>query len=369
LSDEAERLGRIPQVACDLLAGAGFYQMYLPRVLGGLELPPATVFEVIEELSIGDGSVGWCVMNATGICLTAGWLDPDVAKALFGPQPDIRVAGSLRPLGRAWPVEGGYRISGEWNFASGLHNANWLYCPCQIMDGERQMIGPTGAPLARSMWLPLAGTSVQFLDRWSVMGLRATGSDDFIVDGILVPAAHSISVSEKSMNSGPLYRSRTFLGFFHLLFAANALGIARGAIDQVIEIAGHRASSLSPILLRDRPLVQDRIGQAQAIVMAARSSVLATLERCWAAVWSEGDVMASELAQLRLAIVHAIKESVRVVDLLFAAAGTNSIYTVNGIERRFRDIHVAAQHFAAFPIHYESGGKVMMGLTPSEPGW
>jgi indole-3-acetate monooxygenase len=367
--DEAERLGRIPQVACDLMADAGFYQMYLPRALGGVELPPAIAFEVVEELSMGDGSAGWCVMNSSGICLTAGWLDPDVAKGLFGLRPDIRVAGSLRPLGRAWPVEGGYRISGEWNFASGLHNANWLYCPCQLMDGEKQMSTPTGLALARSMWLPLAGTSVQILDRWSVMGLKATGSDDFTIEEVFVPAEHSITVMEEPRSPGPLYRSRTFLAFFHLLFAANALGMARGVINQCIEMASNRGSSLSPILLRDRPLVQDHIGQAQAIIMAARSSVLATLERCWTAVCSNNTLTGIELAQLRLAIAHAIRESVRVVDLLFEAAGTNSIYTMNGIERQFRDIHVAAQHFAGFPIHYESGGKVVLGLTPSEPGW
>jgi indole-3-acetate monooxygenase len=368
-SDEAEQLRRIPQALSNHLASAGLYQMYLPRHQGGIELPPLRVFEAIEELSIADGSVGWCLMNANGICLTAGWLDPEVARHLFGPSPDIRVAGSLRPLGRAWPVDGGYKISGTWNFASGLHNANWLYCPCVIMDGNRPSTTPTGTPVARSMWVPLPQGSVEILDRWSVMGLRATGSDDFAISNLFVPQAHSVSILDEPRNFNPLYRPRIFLALFHLLFAANALGMARGALNQLIEMAHHEASSSSTTILRDRPLVQGRVGQAEAIVRAARCYVVASLEQCWTAFCSGNDQVSEELAQLRLAIAHAINESVRAADLLFAAAGTNSIYTANPIERRFRDIHVAVQHYAAFPIHYESAGKVMMGLTPSEPGW
>jgi alkylation response protein AidB-like acyl-CoA dehydrogenase len=327
------------------------------------------VFEAIEELSIADGSIGWCLMNANGICLTAGWLDPDVAQHLFGSTPDIRVAGSLRPLGRACPVDNGYTISGTWNFASGLHNANWLYCPCVIMDGDRPSTTPAGMPVARSMWVHRPEVSIDVLDRWFVMGLRATGSDDFTISNLFVPEVHSVSILEEPRSLGPLYRPRIFLALFHLLFAANALGMVRGALNQLVEMAHREASSSSATILRDRSLVQGRIGQAEAIVRAARSYVVASLEQCWTTVCTSGDHLPEELAQLRLAIAHAINESVRAVDLLFAAAGTNSIYTANPIERRFRDLHVAVQHYAAFPVHYESAGKVLMGLTPSEPGW
>ena len=80
--DEAERLRQIPQALADALAGAGLYQMYLPRSLGGPELPPMTVFEAIEELSKADGSVGWCVMNSNVPSLIAGWLAPEAARLI-----------------------------------------------------------------------------------------------------------------------------------------------------------------------------------------------------------------------------------------------------------------------------------------------
>ena len=127
--EEAERLRHLPPALADILADAGLYRLYLPRAVGGLELPPATAFEVIEVLSKADGSVGWCIMNANAVSLGAGWLAPEVGRRMFGQPPNIRAAGSLRPQGRAWPIEGGYQLSGKWNFASGVLNANWSILP------------------------------------------------------------------------------------------------------------------------------------------------------------------------------------------------------------------------------------------------
>ena len=110
--------------------------MYLPRSMGGPETPPLTAFRVVEELSKADGSVGWCAMIATALSLNAGRLPPEVGRELAGTPADYRGAGSARAGGRAWEVSGGYRVKGRWNFASGIQNANWLYCTCVMMDGD-----------------------------------------------------------------------------------------------------------------------------------------------------------------------------------------------------------------------------------------
>jgi alkylation response protein AidB-like acyl-CoA dehydrogenase len=364
--DDIEQWRSIPNHLADALDAAGFYRLYVPKSLGGLEAPPQTVFEVIEALSTADAAVGWCLMNAIGIGLATAWLAPDTARAMFGEPIQLRAAGSLRPLGRAVPVEGGFRVTGRWNFASGIHNANWMYCPCVVMDGNKPSITQAGTPLARTMWIRHA--DITLIDNWSVMGLRGTGSHDFAVESFFVPQAHSVSVAESAYQTGPLYKSRTFLALFHLLFAANALGIARAAQDTLIQMAAHEASSLSPVLLQDRATVQACVGKSEAIINAARGYVVDALARCWAVAQTDGEP-SREIAQLRLAIPHAIHESVRAVDLIYHAAGTNAIYTSNKLERMFRDIHVAVQHYAAFPVHFESGGKVLLGLKPSDPGW
>jgi len=155
----------------------------------------------------------------------------------------------------------------------------------------------------------------------------------------------------------------------HLLFAANALGVARGAIDALLDMASREALSLSPVLLRDRAPVQGQVAHAHAIVSAARCYVMEALAGFWTVVLANEIDPIEAMAEIRLAIPYAINESVRAVDLVFRAAGTNANYLANPLERQFRDIHAAAQHYAAFPIHYESAGKVLMGLRPTEVGW
>lgn len=365
--DEAQRLRQVPPSVADVLDKAGLYRMYLPRSLAGPELQPSTVFEVIEELSSADGSIGWCLMNANLFALTTGWLEPEAGRQIVGEPPNLRAAGSLRPQGRAWPVDGGYRIEGRWNFASGLQNANWLHCPCVMMDADGPQRDVAGGVVTRTMWVPAAAANV--VDTWSVLGMRGTGSHDFILSDTLVPKAHSFSLADPPPALGPLYRVRFFFSFAHALFAANALGIARSAIDALIHMASVEASSLSTVLLRDRPAVQAQVAQAEAIVEGAKCYVKDALLRAWEAAESGAVQPTREIARVRLAIPHAIRESVRAVDIVFHAAGTNAIFTVNPLERPFRDVHVAAQHAAAFPVHFESAGKVLMGLQPSEPGW
>jgi len=234
------------------------------------------------------------------------------------------------------------------------------------MDGDKPRLRPAGTPATRAMWGP--ATAATFLNTWSVMGMRGSGSHDFVIDDFLVPASDSCSLGDPPFEPGPLYRPRGLFTMLFAMFAANALGIARGAIDGLTDLASREASTQSTVLLRDRPFVQARVAQAEAIVNAARCYVLDSLTHVWIALRANEADPAREIADARLAIPHAAHESVRAVDLVFHTAGTNAIYTLNPLERHSRDIHVAVQHNVAFPIHYESAGKVLMGLRPSEPG-
>src|SRR5207244_3280426 len=133
--EEGEATRRVPAALAEAIAAAGLFQLHLPRSMGGPELPPLTALRGIEELSKADGSVGWCTMIATAVSVFAGWLPAEVGRTLCGQPPDLRLAGSLRPQGQTSPVEGGYRVRGHWNFASGIAHANWLHCSCVVMDG------------------------------------------------------------------------------------------------------------------------------------------------------------------------------------------------------------------------------------------
>ena len=341
--------------------------MYLPRSMGGAETPPLVAFRVVEELSKADGSVGWCAMIATALSLNVARLPPEVGRELAGTPADYRGAGSARPGGRVWQVQGGFRVKGRWNFASGIQNARWLYCTCIMMAGDAPARTASGDPVLRAVWVPI--DDVTIVDTWSVMGMRGTGSQDFVVDDVFVPERRSVLSDAPPAETGPLYNRRGWQVHSWTPSAANALGIARGAIENLKEIAATEASTMSSHLLRDRPMVQARLAEAEAIVNAARAYVFDAVGTLWETLNAGRTPSDQMVAQGRLALVHAMHESVRAVDKVFHAAGTNAIYTRLPLERAFRDVHVAVQHAAALPVYFESAGKVLLGLRPSDPGW
>ena len=217
------------------------------------------------------------------------------------------------------------------------------------------------------MLVPSGQATIQ--DTWSVVGMRGTGSQDFVLDDVWVPDTHTCFLGDPAIEAGPLYDPRLVFVILFTAVVANSLGIARGAIEALIGLAAHVTSTRSTDLLRDRPLVQTRLAEAEAILNAARAYVISAVGALWNKACAGSSDQSLAIAQARLAIVHAMHEAVRSVDLVFHAAGTNAIYTRNPLERYFRDIHVAVQHNAAFPAQYESAGKVLMGLRPSDIGW
>ena len=368
---EAEQGRRTPAWLAEQVGRAGLYQLYLPATLGGPQVSPLVGFRAIEELSRADGSVGWCAMIASIMASHLAKLPVEVGQELAGTPADYRASGSGRPggptAGRAWAVPGGWRVSGQWNFASGIDNARWLYCTCIVMEGDAPRLTAAGKPMLRMVWVPREQASI--IDTWNVMGMRGTGSQDFAVTDAFVPERLSVASDATAVQPGALYHPRSFIVMQWVLTVANSLGIARGAIDDLIAIAGSEASTLNTQLLRDRPAVQREVGQAEAIVNAARAYVLEAVGRLWAELSAGEAPSDAAVAQARLAIVHGMHESARAVDKVFHAAGTNAIYSSHPLEGAFRDIHVAVQHGAALPSYFESAGQVLMGLRPTDPGW
>ena len=365
--DEGEELRRLPASLVKALDQADFFRLHLPRSLGGRETDPITAFLAIEEISKVDGSVGWCAFLSSGASILIGWLGMEAGLEIVGQPPDSRIAGSLRPEGEALVVDGGYRVRGRWDFASGIAHANWLLCTCKVVDAAGPVMRPNGGQDTRSLLVPKK--SAQVHDVWHVVGMRGTGSNDFTVDGAFVPAEMSFSIDEEAKQPGPLFNRRLAMVSIQSLNAANALGIARGAMDAFVELATQTGSTRSTTLLRDRAPVQNTVGQAEAIIGAARAYLLDAVGTAWKAVCDGATDPGPEIAQARLAITHAIQESVRAVDLLFHAAGTNAIHTRYPLERHFRDIHVAVTHAAGLDLNLELGGKILLGFPPEATGW
>jgi alkylation response protein AidB-like acyl-CoA dehydrogenase len=365
-ADQADRDRALPPDLVGALADAGLFRLLVPRSLGGAELDLLDYLPVVEEIARADASTAWCVHQSCVRATTAAWLDPAVAAELFGHDRGAAIANGPLP-GRAVAVPGGYRLSGRWSFASGCRHATWLAAVATVVDGDAPRRRPDGSPDVRHLILPAEQARLE--PSWDVAGLRATGSDTFVVDDLFVPAERAVSVGRDALREpGPLYRLPMNL-LFASGFAAVALGTAAAAIEAFVELAGGKTPRGDRALLRDQSLAQLQIGQAEAHRRAGRAYLLAAVADAWAAARraAAADAPAVDLdarAALRLAATHAIQLSAQAVDLVYAGAGASAIYAANPIQRCFQDVHVATQHLQGRLAHYESVGRHLLGLPP-----
>ena len=196
----------------------------MPREWGGPELDPLTQLRVIETLARADGAAGWCAMiNSDGGYFSA-FIDQDAAREMYR-DLDAPTAASLFSAGRARQVAGGYRVSGRWKLrqrlpACGLVSGLLHRGP----DGELPQTRKDGGPEVRMCFMPVAQGEI--IDTWFSTGLRGSGSHDFAVNDVFVPAQQTYDLNAiKVLRPGPLYA-------FPMMFAYNlpavTLGIARG---------------------------------------------------------------------------------------------------------------------------------------------
>jgi alkylation response protein AidB-like acyl-CoA dehydrogenase len=348
------------------LHDAGLFRLLLPRVLDGGEVDPVTFVRVIEEVARHDASAAWCLCQAAGCSMTAAYLRPAEARTIFGDREAVLAWGPSLDA-RAVAVDGGYRITGTWSFASGCRHATWLggYCAIQDADGSPRR-RPDGAPDGRTMLFPAARATL--IDVWHVTGLRGTGSDTFTVTDLFVPHEQTVSRDDPSERRypGPLYcfpSGSLYAGGF----AGVAMGLARSSLDAFVELARDKEPRSSRRLLRDSGLVQVQVAQAEAQLGAARLFLLDALGRIWGEVSrSASSLSLEQRVQIRLASTYGIHQAKQVVDTVHHAAGSSAVFTSSAFERRFRDIHTVTQQLQGRQAHFETVGRYLLGLEPDQ---
>ncbi len=341
------------------MGAAGMFSLWLPKSLGGPELNAADFVRVIEELSRMDGSVGWCASVASAYSCLAGYLQPDVARRIYGGGRTV-VAGAVRPSGKAFIADGGYRVTGHWAYGSGICHSTWTLGDCVVHDPGRPRKGPDGAPETRLVMFPTSDAEV--IDTWRVSGLRGTGSHDYRVADLFVPGDHTIPYpAPPAVQRGLLYAAPLISGLA-VAIAAVPLGIARAAIDAVIALATAKTPHGSQTLLRDKPTIQADVARAEVLLAAARSCLLATIDELWEEVARGATASLQRRVMVRLACTYAAQACAEAVDLMYNAAGGTALYETSRLERCFRDVHACTQHIATSTSNYETGGRVLLGL-------
>jgi alkylation response protein AidB-like acyl-CoA dehydrogenase len=346
LADEGERERRLPQASSEAIRDAGVYRMLVPASLGGGEVRITEMVEALEILGRADGAAGWCAMVAATAGLALAHLDPGTAGEVFS-SPETVLVGVFAPRGRAERSGDRLTVNGRWPFGSNIANSDWVLGGCMI-EGE-----------AAPRLVLIRRDEVEVIDTWNVAGLRGTGSHDFAVSDLELPAARAADPAT-TFEPGPLY----ILPMFSTLaigIAAVALGIAGAAVDDLVELASVKVPRGSRRRLAEREVVQAAVARSRGEVMAARALLLAEAAGGWAEA-VDGEIGLERRASLRIAATHAANAAVRATDEVFRHGGAGSIYETSSLQRRFRDVHVAAQHMMVAPPTYELAGRVELGL-------
>jgi alkylation response protein AidB-like acyl-CoA dehydrogenase len=356
---EIEAARRLPLDVHRELAAAGFYRCWAPRECGGLELAVWPVAEMFEALAQADGSVAWCTFIACTSATALALLPDDVARKLFAPAETTLLSGVFAPLGRAEREGDAFRVNGRWPFGSGTQNADWILAGCRLLENGAPLTHANGAPRTHMVLVP--AREVEFLDTWHVSGLCGTGSTDFALHDVRVPAERVVGFVRERPVDRPLFRFPNFT-LLALGIGMVGLGLGRAAIDELIALARAKRPTGSARTLAERAAVQSAVAEAEAELRSARAFLRDSVDAAWLRA-AAGDAVPLELRRdLRLATTHAARTSAHVAQRMYELGGASSIYKQSPLQRIFRDAHVATQHLMVAPPTLELTGRMLLGL-------
>lgn len=354
LAPEIESGRELPDELLGQLRHSGLMRAGASTDVGALELSPELSLRSAEEIACGDASAGWCVSIAITSSLLAGYL-PSESRAEFFADPDAIAAGVWAPRAKARPVEGGVVVSGRWAFCSGITHSDVLFGGCMI-DGDDNATSERRMPNVVAM----PKDDLQILDTWHTLGLRGTGSHDAVADEVFVPSARMFSLFDGPVLDRALYRFPVF-GFFALSIAAAALGNARGAIEELADLAGRKVGLGSSRTLAERTPTHAAVAEAESSLRAARAAYYEAIDAAWQAAQDDKPVSTELRNDLRLAATHAARTSTDIARSMYDLGGGTAIYDDSPLQRRFRDAHTASAHFQVNAASRELPGRLLLG--------
>jgi alkylation response protein AidB-like acyl-CoA dehydrogenase len=351
----------LPPALVAELRQAGAFRLLTPKELGGSEVSLTTALSIYEQLGRLDASVAWVVWNAN-FGFIGALLNEQGTARIWGQGSEPVFANSGMP-GAAVPVEGGYRVSGNWKLVSGVNNADWTVVIAIVMQDGAPRITETGTPDVRLFAVHRDQLTVR--DTWNVTGLRGSGSNDIVVEDAFVPAELVARLDEPARIDRPTYR-----GFIPALVipgcTAVVLGVAQAAIDETVRLAPAK-KTFTGGTIAELPRTQSVIARSQAALEAARLLLFAAAGTLEEAGRTGDPVTLEQRAALRAAMSHAAEVSRSVLVDMYELGSSTSVYVGNPVERLFRDGMVALQHANHSAALLEAAGRVRLGLDPAVP--
>ena len=361
----SEAARTLTPTAVEALWESGLMTYLNPTEAGGSEPEFRDLIETWIELASADGSAGWVgIANLPTAMAAAVYLPDKGFEEVFGSGGRVTSAGQLFPNGMGNAVEGGFEISGAWNFGSGIAHSPVVSAGfMKVVDGEPIL------DLDQFSVAVIDAQDVTLTDGWYVQGLKGTGSYDYEVTDVFVPEHRTFGLftREPLRGSSTMYR----LGILPVTAAGHAawaLGVARSMLEDVAELAKEkvRMSDLETLALRQT--FQRNLSHHTGMWRAAHAGVLDAFTSVESTVAAGGEFTPSMRADLRVAATYATEASREVAQWAHLAAGTSAIREGSRLERAFRDMYTGSQHAFISEKTYIDAAKIHLGLEADLPG-
>jgi alkylation response protein AidB-like acyl-CoA dehydrogenase len=362
-SAASEQMGRLDPDVVAALAHAGVNRALLPAALGGREAHPRELIDAVARIAAADGSTGWCVSISAGCNLFAGYVSEPAARDMYV-DPDVGLAGMFAALGVATTTAHTGRgvattLTGRWPFASNCLHSRWIVLGSVVRDEQG-----TTEPMPRMIIVPTEDLVIE--DTWRSAGLRATGSHHVRADDVPIDLARSCTFAGRSWADGPLWRMPMFTVLGSVLVAA-PLGIARAAVDELLDVVSAGAGSAMRGLLVNDPVGLAELAAVDAALRAAYAGVVAAVDEVWEDAVAGRRAARSVQARVVLAMHHAIDTAVEAVSTAHRLCGGTAAYSGHRLLTALLDIHTARQHISL--AHYLNPAliRIAVGIDESAP--
>lgn len=347
--DEIDANREIPSNLIGGMKSANLLRLLVPTHLGGEEMDWYEYLDVVFAIAHADGSVGWCINQGNVFATNAAREPVELAREIWGvPEGSCGNGPPINASSKS--TENGYLLSGKWIFSSGCRHANWLAA----------LVTSRNHP-PRLHFLPK--NDIELIDNWQVRGLRGTGSFGFTCEDYFVPGERVMRMDLPHAHDGAIYKIPQSL-LFACGFGCVALGVARAAVDSVIELSHSKKPQFGKLTLAQDPVVQSKIGMAEGLFGGAKAFLYETVGEVWQNVQRHGEISMDDRLRLRLAGTHAIRQAASVVDIVYNLTGSNAIFEATVIQRKFQDIHVITQQVQGRESHYQTVGAYLLGESP-----
>jgi alkylation response protein AidB-like acyl-CoA dehydrogenase len=364
-AEQTDALRRLPDENVQALKDSGLCRLMIPRRFGGLETSIRTYIEVTAEIGRGCGSSAW-VSSLINVCAWLAGLFPERAQQdVWGPDRDAWIAGSLAPQGTAVPVDGGWRVTGRWPWASGCLHAQWVACGIH-MNNERGEMANLGLSL-----MPIGAVAIE--DTWFMAGMKGTGSNTIVARDVFVPEYRflpyppAFAGQYRTEHLDEVVYRAALVPVTVLILAGSQLGVARAALDHAVAKAGTRGITHTTFPTQSQSAgFQMLVADAAMKIDTAHLHAFRAADDLDRAAGEGSHPDLKERARVRMDTALAAKYCREAVELLVQAHGTSSLADSNRMQRLWRDVHVASHHaITEWQVNLEVYGKTLLGVEPN----